>query len=1133
MDKVDIYEVMKATEEVETLCNQTDGPPKKRRGRTPHQTCNLEKPKKKPRSAYLLYYFDIYQVMQREVPNLPQSEINKRISESWRKLSVAKKSYYIEKAKSEKEGPYSPLPNLSSELPGFRRILPRGGEAEPYPQAEESAEEVVSKPRRILPYPSFTVLSNTESSLSSVSGSKAHEEKPQVVALIPTQNLLGQSSLSAVTPVGSVMVMPSLEQNPKPPYTMPVKTYTRRGRGKCSNPDCSFIYVTRHKPPKCPECGQYLGGKWIPVDKKGKSNKNKSSNSDNKPKETTIEMKQSGADKEVTKTKRKKRQQASTNGQQSPLEGSSNNDQTIIPGVILHTGPKDGNTSQDKLLLQIKPVRRILPAFYSKNNEMFKLMTVLHNKVENANSTVIQQSLAGLKPSTLKQLGQITPTNSDKQISPTSVEAPPPVASLDHKVNLVSVVPSKPHTATNFNLGLATARGRGWCKNPACTFMYKNRHKPAVCPKCGSSLNQKDNKGIKPDTLLDPYKNLTPSQKDLQRQSTILLVQRTLQFAESEADLQETLDLIHELNNLQIVVVQHSDPGPEENVETETLFESGWPHLFESASTHCHLCNYPLFKGGLKSVAGQVECWLLTETLMQTVSLQLKICLNLQCLALYSFTDLHAGLFNIGNKLLVTMDLFLKIRANLKVVQNPSQVLESILDHVPGHPIHTLTPGELGHIQELLQCGYWAFECLTVRDYNDMICGICGLAPKIEVAQRHKSTLALENVEFIWPESSDSDEVLVDDFWLTMESEALEQAMFLSFAHIIRVDASIIAPFIPPLMRSATVMNTEKYKIQIDAASDTAEPSVLVRLIHDGHLRLEKLEEHSDEELRAVLQKCGGCVTHEMTKSDLMVSLLSLYTRVHNGLPSAPEPCPLFTAGKLTKVCPHKVVSVSKCLIRRESARDHIDLLLSSRYWPPVYVSDCAQQVALCADLQYPDLATQMWGRNQGCFCDPFEKPEFVSCAELLPQTQSPDFDETPHVHPVTSSVSRWLVHPPEDPNPEGPPPPKHHSPLLCQELQPDLELLRELKPIKDNPEDTEKPVVFKNTPHYYLYNRLLDFLTSRDIVNQQVTQVLQSCQPGEVVIRDSLYRLGVAKIDTEKEEEVIEAVTVEPIVQT
>lgn len=45
----------------------------------------------------------------------------------------------------------------------------------------------------------------------------------------------------------------------------------------------------------------------------------------------------------------------------------------------------------------------------------------------------------------------------------------------------------------------------------------------------------------------------------------------------------------------------------------------------------------------VSTVAGQEDCWLLTETLVQSVSLQLKACLNIQCLALHSFTDLHPG----------------------------------------------------------------------------------------------------------------------------------------------------------------------------------------------------------------------------------------------------------------------------------------------------------------------------------------------------------------------------------------------------------------------------------------------------------------------------------------------------------
>lgn len=99
-------------------------------------------------------------------------------------------------------------------------------------------------------------------------------------------------------------------------------------------------------------------------------------------------------------------------------------------------------------------------------------------------------------------------------------------------------------------------------------------------------------------TLLDPYQALSPAQKDIQRQNTLQLLQRSLQIPESETELQEMLTLIQELNSLQIVLVQPADQEHEDSIEAETLVESGWPQFYESAATHCGLCNYPLFKGG-------------------------------------------------------------------------------------------------------------------------------------------------------------------------------------------------------------------------------------------------------------------------------------------------------------------------------------------------------------------------------------------------------------------------------------------------------------------------------------------------------------------------------------------------------
>lgn len=167
-----------------------------------------------------------------------------------------------------------------------------------------------------------------------------------------------------------------------------------------------------------------------------------------------------------------------------------------------------------------------------------------------------------------------------------------------------------------------------------------------------------------------------------------------------------------------------------------------------------------------------------------------------------------------------------------------------------------------------------------------------------------------------------------------------------------------------------------------------------------------------------------------------------------------------------------------------------------------------------------------------------------MSCPELQDQPYSADLSsvgENQPLHPITKSLSRWLVHPAGAADP-----PEHHTMVLCKELEPYTSLVAELEIQRQEEEkEPEEPtdigentlpegaevgssancahgqsMSFDNAAYYYLYNRLVDFLSSRDMVSQQINQMLKACQPGEVVIRDALYRLGVAKINTEDEEE-------------
>ena len=120
--------------------------------------------------------------------------------------------------------------------------------------------------------------------------------------------------------------------------------------------------------------------------------------------------------------------------------------------------------------------------------------------------------------------------------------------------------------------------------------------------------------------------------------------------------------------------------------------------------------------------------------------------------------------------------------------------------------------------------------------------------------------------------------------------------------------------------------------------------------------------------------------------------------------------------------------------------------------------------------------------------------------------------------HPVTKTATRRIVHTGTQSSP-GDPSAGHHSLALCPELAPYAAILASFADSKPS-SVRQRPIAFDNATHYYLYTRLMDFLTSREIVNRQIHDIVQSCQPGEVVIRDTLYRLGVAQIKTEAEED-------------
>ena len=54
--------------------------------------------------------------------------------------------------------------------------------------------------------------------------------------------------------------------------------------------------------------------------------------------------------------------------------------------------------------------------------------------------------------------------------------------------------------------------------------------------------------------------------------------------------------------------------------------------------------------------------------------------------------------------------------------------------------------------------------------------------------------------------------------------------------------------------------------------------------------------------------------------------------------------------------------------MKKESTRDHVDLLMSSKNWPLVYAVDMACDVVAHTEVREPCLASALWGERRGCF---------------------------------------------------------------------------------------------------------------------------------------------------------------------
>ena len=206
---------------------------------------------------------------------------------------------------------------------------------------------------------------------------------------------------------------------------------------------------------------------------------------------------------------------------------------------------------------------------------------------------------------------------------------------------------------------------------------------------------------------------------------------------------------------------------PEDPRELDSLLEEiqhrnsstsmKWPSHFQPDATVCILCEHPLT--GLSRVPGSDgKCYIMTRIGVFPVVAFIKKCPNLSCAARYGYCKwddgnfvlqpiIHKfdlitcsniiGIFNVSNKLFVTIDILLEMRSHIRRGEPPSNTVNAVFESVcllssVQSIARTLTEEERLYLQRKLYDGYFSFEACTKRDWNQSIGGICGIAPVFE-----------------------------------------------------------------------------------------------------------------------------------------------------------------------------------------------------------------------------------------------------------------------------------------------------------------------------------------------------------------------------------------------------------------
>ena len=315
-----------------------------------------------------------------------------------------------------------------------------------------------------------------------------------------------------------------------------------------------------------------------------------------------------------------------------------------------------------------------------------------------------------------------------------------------------------------------------------------------------------------------------------------------------------------------------------------------------------------------------------------------------ECGMCYRYQEIDCYIHNFNDSFLIGLDVCRFLR-------------DSLQQHLPIGSVVKVLEGRLKRRlnPQTVVNAYLHFDALTDHSY-DYNCLLCGYHPTTLIMDLNKKvSFACNMSDMELPEAynrDDADFVHCDKFWENVELSMIQRGFPGRNLPELDVSPSLLSwsPFIGGLMRkSSLLLNTEHRKV--DHSSRELETDC--REIPEERL-LELLHNSSLKEVLSFAKSLG--LKPNGAKLDIILQVKNAISKDEAKFQKAFRKMWGCSGGWVSGTCPHGVIYTLKFVLRAESPRDYVDLLLSMAHQPNIIINDMANMLVAHGNKRKKDM---------------------------------------------------------------------------------------------------------------------------------------------------------------------------------